>query len=170
MRITVKDLGGGSARLAALRPGTKVLMEGPYGRLTDDVRTKRKVTMIGAGIGVTPLRALLEDLDYATGDATLVYRASTPADFLFRAELDELSRRRGVNLFYVAGRRKSASSWLPHEAGRVDDRGGLLQLVPDLREHDVYLCGPEAWLDAAVRAVRRAGVPHRQVHVERFSW
>ena len=170
MRITVKDLGSGSARLATLRPGTKVLMEGPYGRLTDDVRTQRKVTMLAAGIGVTPLRALLEDLDYAPGEATLVYRASTSDDFLFRRELDELSLRRGVNLFYVPGRRKSVGSWLPRDAGRLDDRAALLQLVPDLREHDVYLCGPDSWLDAAVRAVRRAGVPHHQVHVERFSW
>ena len=170
MRITVKDLGAGSARLATLRPGTKVLMEGPYGRLTEDVRTRRKVTMIAAGIGVTPMRALLEDLPYAAGDATLVYRASTSGDFLFRSELDALSRRRGVNLFYVPGRRKSVTSWLPRDAGRLDDRTALLQLVPDLREHDVYLCGPEAWLDSAVRAVRRAGVPGSQVHVERFSW
>jgi predicted ferric reductase len=171
MRITVKDLGEGSARLASLRPGTKVLLEGPYGRLTEDVRTRRKVTMLASGIGVTPLRALLEDLDYSPGDASLVYRASSHGEFLFRRELEELSRRRGVNLVLVPGGRvRSRASWLPHDAAHLDDRAALLQLVPDLREHDVYLCGPDGWLAAAMRAVKQAGVPQEQVHVERFSW
>src|ERR1035437_4884395 len=46
LRITAKDLGAGSARLASLRPGTRVLVEGPYGRLTDTVRTKDKLTFL----------------------------------------------------------------------------------------------------------------------------
>jgi ferredoxin-NADP reductase len=127
--------------------------------------------MLASGIGVTPLRALLEDLDYSPGDATLVYRASSHGELLFRRELDELSLRRGVNLFYVVGRRLTArASWLPHDAAHLDDRAALLQLVPDLREQDVYLCGPDGWLAAALRAARKAGVPQAQVHVERFSW
>jgi predicted ferric reductase len=171
LRITVKDLGDGSRRIAELRPGTRVALEGPYGRLTADSRTRPKVTMLASGIGVTPLRALLEELPYAPGEATLVYRAGREADFLFRAELAALAARRGVRIFYVPGHRViGRESWMPHRAAALSDEEGLLQLVPDLRDHDVFVCGPDAWIDAAVAAAHGAGVPAAQVHVERFGW
>ena len=46
----MKNLGAGSARLASLRPGTRVALEGPFGRLSADVRTKRTLTMLASGI------------------------------------------------------------------------------------------------------------------------
>ncbi|MCU1591208.1 MAG: oxidoreductase [Frankiales bacterium] len=171
LRITVKDLGAGSARLAELQPGTRVLLEGPYGRLSADVRTRRTVTMLGAGIGITPLRALLEDLPYAPGEASLIYRAHSTDDLLLRQEIDELARTRGVDVFYVTGpRRTDRPSWLPESAGGTSDARMLQQLVPRIAGSDVYVCGPDAWLDAAVSATRAAGVPAAQVHVERFAW
>ncbi|MBO4274034.1 ferric reductase, partial [Microbispora triticiradicis] len=60
LRITVKDLGDQSRSLAALRPGTRVLAEGPYGALTGRARRARKVLLVAGGIGITPLRALFE--------------------------------------------------------------------------------------------------------------
>jgi ferredoxin-NADP reductase len=171
LRITVKDLGAGSARLASLRPGSRVLLEGPYGRLSADVRTKRTVTMLAAGIGITPLRALLEELPYGRGEATLVYRASSADDLLLRAEIEELARTRGVEVFYVTGhRRTDRASWLPASARGRSDVKVLQQRVPRIALSDVYVCGPDSWLDAAVAAVRGAGVPESQLHVERFSW
>jgi predicted ferric reductase len=171
LRITVKHLGAGSARLSGLRAGTKVLMEGPYGRLSGDVRTRRTVTMIAAGIGITPLRALLEDLPYGRGEATLIYRASRSDDLLLRGEIDQLARARGIDVFYITGsRRTDRPSWLPASAKGAGDVQMLEQLVPGIASSDVYICGPDAWLDAAVVAARGAGVPETQLHVERFSW
>jgi predicted ferric reductase len=171
LRITVKGLGAGSARLAALRPGTRAVLEGPYGRLSADVRTRRTVTMLGAGIGITPLRALLEDLPYGRGEATLIYRASSGDHLLLRDEIDKLARTRGVEVFYVTGpRRTDRPSWLPASAQAAGDVQMLQQLVPGIASSDVFICGPDAWLDAAVAAARGAGVPEAQLHVERFSW
>jgi predicted ferric reductase len=171
LRFTVKEVGAGSARLAQLRPGTKVLLEGPFGRLSGDVRTQRRLTMLAAGIGITPLRALLEELPYAPGEATLVYRASSPANLLLRDEIDALAHDRGIEVFYVIGpRRTDRPSWLPQSASALTDADALRQLVPRIAESDVYICGPDAWLDAATAAVRAVGVPETQLHVERFSW
>jgi ferredoxin-NADP reductase len=148
-----------------------VLLEGPYGRLSADVRTKRTVTMLAAGIGITPLRALLEELPYGRGEASLIYRASTADDLLLRPEIEELARTRGVEVFYVTGhRRTDRASWLPASARGSSDVKVLQQLVPRIASSDVYVCGPDSWLDAAVAAVRGAGVPESQLHVERFSW
>ncbi|HZE66396.1 MAG TPA: ferric reductase-like transmembrane domain-containing protein, partial [Sporichthyaceae bacterium] len=94
LRITVKDLGDDSRSLARLRPGTRVAIEGPYGRLHAGVRTRRKVTLLAGGIGITPLRALLEELAQGPGDVTLIYRARNEAEVIFRRELETLTAAR----------------------------------------------------------------------------
>jgi predicted ferric reductase len=171
LRITVKDLGDGSRALAALRVGTRVAIEGPYGRLHAGLRTRRKVTLLAAGIGVTPLRALLEDLSQDPGDVTLIYRARDQDDLVLRAELEQLSAARGARLFFVLGSRiPGRDSWLSQAAAHLSDSDALRQLVPDIAQHDVYLCGADRWMGAARAAARAAGVPAQQIHDERFSW
>jgi len=171
VQITAKDLGDGSNRLARLRPGTKVMLEGPYGRLTGEHRVGTKVAMLACGIGITPMRALLEDLAYAPGDAVLIYRAHSEPDLVFRAELDQLAQRRGITIHYLAGPRiVGRSSWLPQYAAAWRDRDALLHLLPGLSAYDVFVCGPDAWMDAACRAALDAGLPHAQLNQERFTW
>jgi predicted ferric reductase len=167
MRITVKDLGDGSRRLSKVRPGTRVLLEGPYGALTADRRTQARATLLASGIGITPLRALLEELPRG---ATLVYRAREEADLALRAEIDALAAARGDRVVYLLGRRAADGSWLPAGWGHLGEAGALLHLVPDIRSQDVFVCGPEAWTDAALSALSAARVPDAQVHVERFTY
>ena len=103
LRITVKELGDDSAVLRHVRPGTRVLVEGPYGRLSARARTRPKVALIGAGVGITPLRALAEELDCAPGDAVLLYRFSGRP--LFAEEIAVLARERGLEVVWLPGRR-----------------------------------------------------------------
>lgn len=173
LRITVKDLGDDSGQLARLRPGTRVLVEGPYGRLHAGVRTRRQVTLIAAGIGITPIRALLEELDGAPGDLTLLYRASAGEELVFTAEIEQLAWERGIVVHYLLGRRRPSrrgGSCLPDRFGGASDPQVLRSLVPGLADQDVYLCGPQAWLDATRDAVLRVGVAPERVHLERFTW
>ena len=116
LRITVKTLGDGSALVRSLRPGTRAIIEGPYGRLTERPRTRTKVAFLGAGVGITPLRALAEALPYAPGDAALLHRASGRP--LFARELDVLARERGLQLVRLPGRRRGPDSWLGEGAQR----------------------------------------------------
>ena len=167
LRITVKDLGDGSARAATLRPGTRVLIEGPYGAMTAARQRRPKVLLMAAGVGITTMRALLEDL---SGDVTLLYRVSHLGDAVFAAELDELARRRGARVLYLDGPRASRDSWLPQRFAHVTDPAGLRWLVPDVAEHEVYLCGPPQWMDAARVAAQDAGVPAEHIHFEAFAW
>ncbi|MEN0071976.1 MAG: oxidoreductase, partial [Propionicimonas sp.] len=171
LRITVKDLGDGSHGLATLERGTRVIVEGPYGRLHAGVKTQRRVTLMASGIGISPLRALLEELPQAPGDVTLVYRARTESDLVLRAEIEQLARQRGARVFYLLGPRvPGRESWLPRSAAPLSDSDALRELVPDIADHDVYLCGATAWMDAAGLAARQAGVPASRIHLERFSW
>jgi ferredoxin-NADP reductase len=148
-----------------------VLIEGPYGRLHAGVRTRRKVTLLAGGIGVTPLRALLEELEQGPGDVTLVYRAHDAGHLVLRREIDALVTRTGARVFYALGPRiQGRRSWLPQSAAHLDDATALRHLVPDVAEHDVYVCGAIEWMGAARDACLAAGVPAERVHLERFSW
>ena len=168
LRITVKSLGDGSRSLTRLRPGTRVLVEGPYGRLSARARTRRKVALVGAGVGITPLRALAEGLDYRPGEAVLLQRfAGEP---LFARELELLARERGLQVLWLPGRRRAHDSWLGDGVGRADDVSALRFWVPDIAERDVYVCGPEEWSATVRRTAEAAGVHPDQIHVENFGW
>ena len=171
LRITVKDLGDASRGLAHVRPGTRVAIEGPYGRLHEGVRTRRKVLLLAGGIGVTPLRGLLEALPQDAGDVTLVYRASHESDLILKAEIEALADARGARVFYAIGPRiADRHSWLPQAAAAMSDEDALRKLVPDVADHDIYLCGADGWMGAARRALLAAGVPPDAIHLERFTW
>ena len=168
LRITVKALGDDSARLATLPAGTPVFVEGPYGVLTGARRTRPRVTLIAGGIGIAPLRALLESLPGNPGDLTLVYRASHPLDLVFRHELDLLAEHRGARIHYVIGHRGGG-----HDALADGDPMGpeaIRRLVPDIVAHDVFLCGPTGLMRAVERHLRDLGVPRRHIHAERFAY
>jgi predicted ferric reductase len=169
LRITVKVVGDGSAALRLLRPGTPVLVEGPYGRLSARARTRPKVALIGAGVGVTPLRALAEGLDYAPGDAVLLYRY-TGGRPLFARELEVLAAERGLEVIWLPGHRRAPGSWLGDGIGSASDRTALTYWVPDIAERDVYVCGPEPWADDVRRTTEAAGLPADRFHVESFGW
>jgi predicted ferric reductase len=168
LRITVKQLGDGSARLPAVRPGTRVLVEGPYGRLSARARTRPRVALIGAGIGITPLRAMAEALDYAPGDAVVLHRFTDRP--LFEREFAVLGRERGLAVVSLPGSRRSAGSWLGSGVGPVDDLTALRLWVPDIAERDVYVCGPERWAEDVRRTTEAAGLPPERFHVESFGW
>ncbi|MCX6498741.1 MAG: ferredoxin reductase family protein [Arthrobacter sp.] len=169
LRITVRDLGRGSARLARLKPGTRVAVEGPYGLFSTASRSRKHVVMIGAGIGITPIRALLESTPFAPGDATVILRGHSPSVLYLGQEVLDLCQRRGATLFHLTGRRpRGAQTWLPEKEARSGYR--LASYAPDLADSDVYVCGPAGWAQNVLDDARRAGVREEQIHYERFDW
>lgn len=164
LRVTVKALGDDTVRIARLRRGTRVFAEGPYGTFTADRRTQRRIALIAGGIGITPLRALLESMRYAPGDAILLYRVAAEGDIAFGGELDKLSRKRGVDVRIL----------VDAEIGddQTDGLGipALRSLIPDIAERDVYVCGPPAMLVAVRRRLLALAVPPDRIHFERFEY
>ncbi len=164
LRITVKELGDFTRKVSELRLGTPVFAEGPYGTFTARRRTRRRVLLIAGGIGITPLRALIESLNAAPGEITLLYRVQRPDDFVFRDEIDRLVINRGIVVHPLAG--------VDIGDDETDRLGvhALRQLVPDVVDRDVYVCGPPALVDAVHRRLRHLGVPRQQIHIERFAY
>jgi predicted ferric reductase len=160
LRITVKALGDFSGKIRRVRPGTRVVAEGPFGTFTELVRRREKVVLIAGGIGITPIRALLEEM---SGDVIVLYRVMRDDDIIFRDELEELADARGIDLRFVVG---------DHETDEGRDLLSpehLRELVPDIAEREVYVCGPPAMTNAIRENVRDAHVPARFIHAERFA-
>jgi predicted ferric reductase len=158
LRLTVKGVGDHSAALARLEPGTRVAIEGPYGVFTRHAQRQPRVLLIAAGIGVTSVRALLEDLPRAAKPVVLL-RATRSEDLVLGTEIADLVKRRGGQVHELTGRRGQASI----------DPHWLRRAVPDLLQRDVYVCGPEGFVTEIVQVARWLGVPDEAIHHEAYA-
>jgi predicted ferric reductase len=163
LRITVKDLGDTTHELQSIRSGTPVFAEGPFGTFTAQKRTGRPALFIAGGIGITPIRALLDDLP-SQSRCVLLYRVNRREDIVFGTELEDIAARKGIEVHYLIG----------FEIGddQTDQLGvpAITRLVPDVIERDCFVCGPPALVDAVCRRLRTIGVPDSSVHFERFEF
>ena len=160
LRVTVKGLGDQSDALARIPPGTRVAIEGPYGLFTDHARQRGRVLLVGAGVGVTPIRALLEDLPDRV-DVAVVLRGSRPDDLVLREEVAALVRSRPHAVLHeIIGPRDRVGL----------DPATLRRLCPDVRHRDLYICGPEGFTEGVVGAARWLSVPEDRIHVEEFAF
>jgi ferredoxin-NADP reductase len=157
--LTIRASGDHGRSLTSLTPGTRIAIEGPYGAFTSEKRRGERVLLVGAGVGVTPLRAILEDLPSHV-DVTVIVRASSAGDLVLHEELTCLVRTRGGQIHEVIG---------PRDAVMFDVRM-LRTLVPDVSERDVYVCGPDGFADSLLTAARRLGVPEGRIHREQFAF
>jgi predicted ferric reductase len=158
MRITVKDLGDHSRELAGMRPGTRVFIEGPYGRFTAETAGP-KVLLVGAGVGATPLLGLLQDLD-EHADVAILLRARDEGSLVLHEEIAAETERRGGRGWHALGTRDRVA--ITAESLR---RG-----LPDVAERDVFICGPDEFTASIAAACREAGVPAGRIHFESFAF
>jgi predicted ferric reductase len=163
LRITVKARGDHSGSMAGLRPGTRVIAEGPYGAFTQSL-SGRRVLLIAGGVGITPIRAMFAALPKRMpGGITLIYRASNPRDVVFRRELDAIAADRHTTVNYVIGSREQ----LGYDPLSTDE---LLKVIPGLHRYEAYVCGPPGMTQTAIDSLRDAGIPGRRIHHESFDF
>ncbi|MDB5076612.1 MAG: oxidoreductase [Chloroflexi bacterium] len=160
LRITVKKVGDFTSRIDEIAPGTRVVAEGPFGVFTDAVRRRNRVLLVAGGIGITPIRAMLEDM---SGDLAFIYRVLRESDLVFRDELDQLARDRGIALHYLVG------DHIGQAGEHLMSPAHLRRLVPDIIEREIYVCGPPAMMQFIEKSLRDADVPRKHIHTERFA-
>jgi predicted ferric reductase len=160
LRITVKHAGDFTSGMGEIPVGTRVIAEGPFGVFTEASRHGARVLMIAGGIGITPIRAMLEDM---SGDLVLIYRVVRDEDVIFREELRHLAGSRNVRVHIVAGNHTDPG------AESLLSADHLKELVPDIASRDVYICGPPVMSDLVERNVLQAGVRRKFIHAERFA-
>ncbi len=172
--ITVKRVPGGPASNWLhdhMVPGRELRATGPMGEFTPADRPLTKLLFLSAGSGITPLMSMARTLDDLglERDVVFVHAARSPADIIFRTELDAMARAEsGFRLAHVCEAAGAEGQW-PGYSGRLSLP--MLRLIaPDLLERDVYVCGPAPFM-AAVRAMTaEAGVDPARYHEESFNF
>jgi predicted ferric reductase len=161
LRVSIKSSGDFTSRIKNLRPGTKVLIDGPLGRFTPFAAHRAKFLLVAGGVGITPIRAMAEHLAKEKSDAVLFYAARTPADF---ALAHEIPPHVPVHKFISEGETSQG-----FEKGRVTLEA-IRRYAPDFGEREIYICGPKPMMDALETSLRAAGIPKKHIHTERFAF
>jgi predicted ferric reductase len=170
VRFTVGNRGDDTSLLQKIKPGTRIILEGPYGVFTEARRSREKVTLICAGIGAPPIRSLAESMAARPGDINIIYRLRATDDAALVDELTDLSQRRGFKLTLLEGGRGGANSWMPAHPENLPDHARISVIAPWISESDVFICGPAAWTRSVKKSLLRAGTPDHQIHAEEFAW
>ena len=164
LRITVKNIGDFTNDIHTLKPGTPILVDGPFGKFIERPRNS-KVLLIAGGIGITPIRPLAEEMAADGFDVRVLYRAHSEGDLVFKKELDALSAQedsvRVDYLLTMAGsRRHSRDAWLSPTS--------LAALVPDIFDRVVYVCGPVGMMAVVRSSLEALRIPAGQIRTEVF--
>ena len=161
LRVTVKDLGDHSRSVAYLKRGTRVFVEGPYGAFTAGRATRPHIVMVGGGVGITPIRALMDEFKNGV-QLDVIYRASKKEDLVLKDELDYLVANSGglIRVHYLVGSRRDH----PMNAQ------ALKALVPRISDSDIYICGPGPLVETVKQAAEDLGVPKNRFHDEAFAF
>lgn len=163
IHFTAKSSGDFTTKLATIRPGASVIIDGPHGKFTKHTRDNDKLLYIAGGVGITPLYSMISDLAPQRKDIVLLVACRTAKDIIFHKEIEAFKKFYGIDVHYLF----SAD---PKATYKYVDATALQVLVPDLQERTVYLCGPPPMMDSVSSILRAQGVSKKQIHTERFDY
>lgn len=167
LRVSIKAAGDFTNRVRELTPGTRALLEGPLGAFTAAER-RDKYLMVAGGIGITPIRALIESLSAAGRDIVLLYSVKTADDLVFASELRTMIAHCHFILSRQSESAEEGETNVEYERGRIDKRM-LARLVPDVRDREVFICGPQPMMKAVATALGALQVSESSIHYEQFA-
>ena len=170
--ITVKreEHGTGSRYLHdVIEVGALLDISAPAGRFIFDEMKHKSVTLIAGGVGITPMMSIARYLTDRSwiGDIYFILVARTPADIIFKTELEDLALRfPNFKLLITLTDAKSTHGW-QGQVGRLNEKS-LTQFVPDIKSHPAFTCGPQGMMDATCDLLKQVGVPAELIFTEAF--
>jgi predicted ferric reductase len=162
VEFTVRELGDFTSTIRNVKPGTNAFLEGPYGAFVPDLTSGIGLVLIAGGVGIAPMMSILRTLR-DLGDKRhvgLIYGSRSKEETPFREDLEAMEKHLSLEVVFI----------FEEESGRI--REELLdQYIPHMKrlECEYFICGPPAMMDMAERYLNSKGVPHRQIHTERFD-
>jgi ferredoxin-NADP reductase/predicted pyridoxine 5'-phosphate oxidase superfamily flavin-nucleotide-binding protein/ferredoxin len=165
LRISVKRDGAVSSWLHAhLAPGAQIELMGPGGDFTFAEGTQRPVVMLSAGIGITPMIAMLNGL-LVNGARTrhrhpiyFFHSARAPQELAFGQHLQTLAAAHGNLQMHT---RYSG------QQGRISM--AVLKEVLPFDDYDFYLCGPSGFMQEMYDGLRKLNVANARIRFEAFG-
>ena len=161
---TLRAVGPVSRAICAAKRGSMIAVRGPFGNAWPmEAARGRDVVIIAGGIGLAPLRpvvqaVLAERRQY--GRAFLLVGARTPADLIYRSELEQWQRRADLGVHLTVD--GADAGWRGHV-------GVVTKLIPSIGFdplHGIaFVCGPEVMIRFAVAALQRAGLAADRIYI-----
>lgn len=163
IRFTIKASGDFTRQIPDVPLNTPVLLDMPHGEFTLALAKRKKLLFIAGGVGLTPLRAMIERAGTAY-DSVLIFANKTAEDIILKSELEKFTSENKVPVIHVM----SGDPNYPGLKGYVTIP--LLQAnVPDFAERDIYICGPPIMMNLITKALTESGFPRAHIYTEEFS-
>ncbi|MGY3919687.1 MOSC N-terminal beta barrel domain-containing protein [Aeromonas eucrenophila] len=164
--ISVKRLGDGRISPwlhSQLKVGDRLLASAPAGDF--HLGTERKLLLLSAGSGVTPMLAIARTLQlrHELDEVHFMHLCRSEADIPAAAELHALSQA-GMQLTLILSQPDGHWQGL---SGRLSQ--AHFARIPELLARDVFLCGPHGFMSEAVAQLRELGVPAERIRQESFG-
>ena len=172
--ITVKRMAGGPVSNWLhdnVIPGTHITVQAPLGSFTIADQTATKYLFLSAGSGITPVMSMTRTL-YDLGsdaDVLFIHSARTPADIIFRRELDAIaSMTPNIRVVHICEDDDPSERWRGLR-GRLST-AALQALAPDLAERVTFTCGPSGYMASVRKMLAETGYDMWNYHEESFSF
>lgn len=166
--LVVRKLGDVTGAMHTMKPGDKLGIRGPFGRGFDIDEMKGKdLLIIGAGIGIIPLRSLINhviDPDYREDyeKITILYGCKEPCEMLFGDEVETWDQRNDIDHLLTVDRCPEGVCW-------EGDIGLITQLIPkvkmDPKNTIAVIVGPPIVYKFCIQILLDLGVPEENIVV-----
>lgn len=171
VQVTVKRVPDGKVSNwlnDTLAPGMSVEVDNLSGAFNYIDIDAKKPLFLSGGSGITPVMSMLQYITDVVDDtdAVFIHFARSPENIIFKDQLEFLSRRyENIEVHFVVD--------TCDEEDRFDGTVGLIsseliqELVPDLEERSIFMCGPEGFMRTARTIAREMNVI--AIHEESFG-
>lgn len=164
--FSAKDLGDYTGMLGGLAEGTKVKVEGAYGRFSIAYRPSRRYVFIAGGIGITPFLSMLRSIrdspeSFGFESIDLYYSVKKKEEAVFLSELNsiaESAKNRRITVFLHESEQK----------GHLSQKH-IMESSKEIREAHVFICGPPAMMYSLRDQLVSAGLDRRRIYLEEFA-
>ena len=154
-----------------LKVGSQVkLIGGAMGKFTCTTKPPRKVLMISAGSGITPMISMSRWIydTIADSDVVFFHNARSPQDIIMRQELETIAfRHPNFRLAISVTCSELAQPWFGFK-GRFSETI-LNSIAPDFKERTVYVCGPDGFMQEVKHILSSQNFPMENYHQESFG-
>ncbi|MBF9000953.1 MULTISPECIES: hybrid-cluster NAD(P)-dependent oxidoreductase [Vibrio] len=171
--ITVKRVPGGVVSNWIhdnLEEGYELAVHGPVGAFNSIDFPAEKVLLLSGGVGITPMMSMARWI-YDTNtdvDISFVHSSRTPSDVIFHSELEFMSSRiANFHLHIICARLESGQKWAGYR-GYLDETK-LLMTTPDIKEREIFCCGPTPYMLSVKSMLARLGFNMEHYHEEVFG-
>lgn len=149
--------------------GSEVKLSAPMGEFTCFANPAKKLLLISAGCGITPMISMLRWIcDTGSNiDVVLVHSTRSPRDIIFHQELKMMSARHpNFKLVITTTRPEPGQSWLGY-TGRIN-KSMLTNIAPDYDERNIFVCGPISFMSAVQVMCEELQFPMHNYYSEDF--